>query len=130
MALTRDFKETVQARIRRDPEFKAQLFAGAVECLIGGDLETGKGVLRDYINATMGFKELASLTGIPPKSLMRMLGPSGNPRARNLFEVTECVQRHQGIVVNVVVGSPQSDKAVLEDSLSAPIPESGSRVRT
>src|SRR5512141_2134102 len=56
-----------------------------VECLLGGDLDTGKAILRDYINATMGFEELSRLTGRPAKSLMRMLGPRGNPQARNLF---------------------------------------------
>lgn len=104
MALTRDFKETVQARIRKDPKFKTQLFAEALECLVRGDVETGNSVLRDYINATSGFKELGNLTGIPPKSQMRMLGPSGNPRARNLFEITDCIQQHEGIQVNVVAG--------------------------
>ncbi len=108
MALTKSFKETIQSRIRRDPEFKAQLFAEAIECFLNGDPETGKKVLRDYINATVGFRELSSLTGISPKSLMRMFGPDGNPRASNLFDVTDCIQRHEGLQVNVVVGYPQN----------------------
>jgi hypothetical protein len=44
-------------------------------------------VLRDYINATVGFAELGEITHHSPKSLMRMLGPSGNPHANNLFEI-------------------------------------------
>ena len=121
MALTRDFKETIQARIRRDPEFKAQLFAEALECLIKGDVETGNSVLRDYINATIGFKELGSLTGIPPKSLMRMLGPNGNARTRNLFEVTDCIRQHEGIEVSVVVGYSQNGCEDTEDTLASPV---------
>jgi DNA-binding phage protein len=50
-------------------------------------MDVAKTILRDYINATAGFTELAQATHIPPKSLMRMFGPSGNPRAANLFEV-------------------------------------------
>ena len=55
--------------------------------MLAGDLDTGKGILRDYINATIGFDELSRRTKRPAKSLMRMLGPSGNAQARNLLEV-------------------------------------------
>ena len=101
MPLTRDFKETVQARARRDPVFRAGLLTEGVECLLAGDIETGKIVLRDYINATMGFAQLASLTNKPPKSLMRMFGPAGNPHARNLFEVISRIQQHEGVQLEV-----------------------------
>ena len=62
MALTRDFKETVQARAQSDPAFRRALLQEAVECLLSGDVGTGEIVLRDYINATMGFEELGSRT--------------------------------------------------------------------
>ncbi len=55
MALTRDFKETIQARVERDPAFREELLKEGVECLLSGDMDTGKAVLRDYINATIGF---------------------------------------------------------------------------
>jgi len=77
MALTKDFKETVQARARRDPAFRQALLQEALTTMLEGDLETGKAVLRDYINATIGFEELGRATGTPPKSLMRMFGPRG-----------------------------------------------------
>ena len=93
MPLTRDFKETIQARIKKDPEFQNELLKEGVECLLSGDLETGKMILRDYINATVGFEKLSSLTQKPAKSLMRMFGPRGNPRARNLFEVIGHLQK-------------------------------------
>ena len=101
MPLTRDFKETVQTRAESDPEFREGLLSAGVECLLAGDLEAGKIVLRDYINATVGFEELGSLTGKPPKSLMRMFGPSGNPQARNLFEVISRIQQHEGVQLEV-----------------------------
>ena len=101
MPLTRDFKETVQARAERDREFREGLLKEGIECLLSGDVEVGKIVLRDYINATIGFEELGSLTGKPPKSLMRMFGPSGNPYARNLFEVISQIQQHEGIQLEV-----------------------------
>lgn len=101
MALTRDFKDTVQARARREPAFRRALLQEGIECLLGGDVEAGKIVLRDYINATIGFEALASRIDRSPKSLMRMFGPSGNPQARNLFEVLGCLQRHEGVHLEV-----------------------------
>ena len=61
------------------------------------DLDTGKAILRDYINATIGFDELSRRTKLPAKSLMRMLGPSGNPQARNLLEVIRHLQKAEGL---------------------------------
>src|SRR5688572_9492277 len=87
MALTREFNDTVQARMRKDRTYRKALLQEGVECLLGGDLDTGKAILRDYINGTIGFEELSRRTRRPAKSLMRMLGPKGNPQARNLFEV-------------------------------------------
>lgn len=68
MALTRDFKETVQARVRRDAAFREALLREGVECLPAGDVETGKRVLRDTINATVGFAELGAITQRSPKA--------------------------------------------------------------
>ncbi len=75
MALTRDFKETIQERARRDPRFRAALLREGIQCLLGGEIDTGKTVLRDYINATIGFEALGAATNKSPKSLMRMFGP-------------------------------------------------------
>ena len=64
-------------------------------------METGKIVVRDYINATVGFDKLASVTKKSPKSLMRMLGPKGNPQARNFFEIVACLQKKEGLRLKV-----------------------------
>ncbi|MDE2837735.1 MAG: transcriptional regulator [Chloroflexota bacterium] len=101
MALTRDFKETVQARARRDQAFREGLLKEGVECLLSGDVDSGKVLLRDYVNATIGFEELGVLTNKPSKSLMRMFGPMGNPHARNLFEVISRMQQHEGVQLEV-----------------------------
>ncbi len=68
-----------------------------VDCLLSGDVDTGKAVLRDYINATVGFDELSTITHKSPKSLMRMFGPAGNPQARNLFEIIGHLQEREGV---------------------------------
>ena len=97
MPLTREFKETVQARLRSDRKYRKELVREGVEWLLGGDVDAGKAILRDDINATMGFEELSRRTKRPTRSLMRMLSPSGNPQARNLFEVIHHLQKAEGI---------------------------------
>ena len=101
MPLTRHFKLTVRERLQRDPSFREALLEEAVDCLLAGDVETGKSLLRDYVNATIGFGELGGMTDKSPKSLMRMLSQSGNPQARNLFEIIGCLQQREGVHLTV-----------------------------
>ena len=101
MALTRDFKETVRERLQRDPSFREALLNEAVECFLAGDVQTGKSLLRDHVNATIGFVALGGLTDKSPKSLMRMLGPNGNPHAGNLFEIIGRLQEREGVYLEV-----------------------------
>jgi len=101
MPLTRSFRETVMARVARDPAFREALFGEAVAAMLSGDVETGKRLMRDYINATVGFETLAREVGTPAKSLMRMFGESGNPRARNLFAVIDRLQEISGTRLSV-----------------------------
>ena len=97
MPLTHDFKETIRARAQRDPKFRKALLREAVESYLNGDLETGKAVLRDYVNATIGFQALEEKTNIPVKSLMRMLGPKGSPSAANLASILTALQKTEGV---------------------------------
>jgi DNA-binding phage protein len=101
MALTRSFKETIKARAASDPAFKQALLTEGLNALICGDLDTGKAVLRDYINAAIGFETLAEATGTPAKSLMRMFSPRGNPSASNLFAVIRQLQQSSGMILEV-----------------------------
>lgn len=97
MVLSRDFKNTIKKRIERDPAFREELLKEGIECLLVGDMDTGKAILRDYINATVGFDALSTVTAKSPKSLMRMFGPKGNPQARNIFEIIAHLQKQEGI---------------------------------
>ena len=111
MALTRDFKETIRARVRRDPSFRRQLLRQGIESFLSGDVETGKIVLRDYINATVGFSELAEVTRHSPKSLMRMLGPSGNPHVSNLFAIVAYLQKKERVRFKLRAAAPASARS-------------------
>jgi DNA-binding phage protein len=104
MALTRDFKATIRERVKRDPDFRKALLREGIENFLSGDVETGKVILRDFINATVGFTKLSDVTHRSAKSLMRMLGPNGNPQARNLFEIVAYLQRAEGVRFEVRIG--------------------------
>ena len=99
MPLTRSFRETVADRAKADPAFRAALMEEAVQAVADGDTETARALLRDVANATLGFPALAGETGIPEKSLMRMLGPSGNPSLRNLGRIIRALTTHAGVRV-------------------------------
>ena len=102
MPLTRDFKETVLADIRRNPGFRKEMLTGALEELLAGDVAVAKSMLRDLINGSLGFEALAKRVGLPSKSLMRMFGPNGNPTANNLFAVIAALQKDAGIELQVM----------------------------
>ena len=97
MSLTHDFKETIRARAQTDPKFRQALLREAVESYLNGDFNTDKAVLRDYVNATVGFQALEEQTDIPAKSLMRMLGPKGSPSAANLSNILIALQKAEGV---------------------------------
>jgi len=101
MALTRDFRELVQKRVARDPGFGEALLREGIDTMLSGDVDTGKAILRDYIKATVGFEKLGEATDMPPKSLIRMFGPRGNPQARNLFSIIGYLQKQAGIELHV-----------------------------
>lgn len=91
MALTRDFKQTVVERVERDPKFAKALLEESATLFLNGEPETARLILRDLVNATIGFEELANLTARPSKSLHRMLSPNGNPSMDNLAAIFDAI---------------------------------------
>lgn len=101
MALTREFRNTVTASAERDPRFREALFTEALNAYFSGDTTVGKAILRDLVNATMGFEELALTLKKPSKSLHRMLGPSGNPSTDNFFNILNALQKKARVRLRV-----------------------------
>ncbi len=93
MGLTREFRETILDRARRDARFREALFTEAMNAFLAGDTETGRGILRDLVNATIGFERLGKEVHKPSKSLHRMLGPRGNPSTENFFQIVRTLQK-------------------------------------
>ncbi len=117
MPLTRSFKETIRERVQEDAAFRDALLAEGIDAMLSGEVEVGRSIIRDYINATIGFEQLAKETGTPTKSLMRMFGRAGNPSARNLFAVISALQKSSGTSLRV---HPGPKRPISRASRSAP----------
>ena len=101
--LTRDSKETIDLRIQRDPEFAIALLDEAISLFLNGDAETARLVLRDLVNATVGFEALAAETEKPSKSLHRMLSANGNPTMENLVSILAVLRKQLNVRIEVRV---------------------------
>jgi DNA-binding phage protein len=101
MALTRDFKETVNARVQRDSEFAIALLDEAISLFLNGEPETARLILRDIVNATVGFEQLAIETSKPSKSLHRMLSAKGNPTMDNLTAIFNVLRKKLNVDIKV-----------------------------
>jgi hypothetical protein len=101
MARTKSFRDLVERQVKDDRKFAEALLREGIDAMLSGDLDTGKTIMRDYIKATVGFEKLGEATDTPPKSLIRMFGPRGNPQARNLFSVIGYLQKQAGVQLHV-----------------------------
>jgi DNA-binding phage protein len=98
------YKDGLIARMKREPEFAAAILREGINALLACEFNVGKDMVRDYVNATVGFDRLSKKTKIPIKSVMRMLGPSGNPQMSNLFAILDVLRKHAGIDREFSVG--------------------------
>jgi DNA-binding phage protein len=103
MTLTRDINETIDNRIRRDPEFAIALLDEAISLFLNGEPETARLVMRDLVNATIGFEALAIATEKPSKSLHRMLSAKGNPTMDHLTLIFSALRRELQVDIKVQV---------------------------
>jgi DNA-binding phage protein len=103
MALTRDFKDTVVARVERDPAYAQALLDEALTLFLDGDPETAKLILRDLVNATLGFEGLSAEIGKPSKSLHRMLSKNGNPTMENLSAILVAIKRALHVDIKTMI---------------------------
>ncbi len=103
MTLTRDFKQTFVERVERDPDFAKALLDEAATLFLSGEPDAARLILRDLVNATVGFESLAELTHKPSKSLHRMLSPKGNPSMDNLAAIFGVIRNWLKVTVDVRV---------------------------
>lgn len=99
MALTRDFKETVKERAARDPSFAKAMLDEAATAFLNGEANVARLILRDLVNASVGFEDLATETNRPRKSLHRMLSENGNPSMDNLAAIFGALCKRLGVAI-------------------------------
>ena len=103
MALTRNLQQTVAARVKRDPAFAQALLDEAATLFLNGEPETAKLILRDLVNATVGFEALAADVRKPSKSLHRMLSRTGNPTMESLSAIFVAIKKALRVDIKAVV---------------------------
>jgi DNA-binding phage protein len=101
--ITRDASQTIQERVQADQVFAAALLNEAASLFLNGEPETARLILRDLVNATVGFEELAKETARPSKSLHRMLSARGNPTMDNLTAILQVLRKRLGVSLDVQV---------------------------
>jgi len=101
MALTRHFKQTVLERVTSDPKFAQQLLDEAATLFLNDEPDMARIILRDLINATIGFEKLAAEIHKPSKSLHRMLSETGNPNMDNLATIFSTIRHNLGVKLEV-----------------------------
>ena len=103
MALTRDFRQTITARVRSEPAYARALLQQATSLLLQGEPHTAKLLLRDLVNASMGFEQLARDMDKPAKSLHRMLSAAGNPTLSHVSAMLAAIAAHLGVEIQAKV---------------------------
>ncbi len=101
MALTRDFRLTIVERLQRDPAFARAMLDEAASLFLNGEPETARLILRELVNATVGFEKLAAAIGKPSKSIHRMLSAGGNPRMDNLAAIFDALRKKLKVCIEV-----------------------------
>ncbi len=103
MALTKEFKSTIMFRAKKDKKFCEAMLSEAITELLAGNVDAGKAILRDYINATITFELLSKIMQKNPKSIMRMLSASGNPTSKSLFMIFHMIQKIKKVHFKIIV---------------------------
>jgi hypothetical protein len=101
MPLSREFKHTIRERVERDPAFRLAMLEAVLMALDPGEAFDAKILLRDFINATIGFPALGAVIGRHPKTLMRMFSPKGNPNLDALSDVLKELASREGYIIKI-----------------------------
>lgn len=91
--------EVIVEELRADREFLKTHLANAILCLFSRQLPLACIMLRDIVNATIGFPALAEKFGRSDKGkgLMQMLTEKSNPTSDNLFRIIAEIMEHEGL---------------------------------
>lgn len=103
MSITRNFQESIAEKSQQDSKFAEALFDEAISLLLEGETKTARLILRDLVNATIGFEKLADKIALPSKSLHRMLSAAGNPTMNNIALILTALRQELKVDIEVKV---------------------------
>ena len=101
--MSKEVIETITARVQSEPAYARALLQQAVSLLLQGEPHTAKLLLRDLVNASIGFEQLARDMDKPAKSLHRMLSAAGNPTLSHVSAMLAAIAAHLGVQVQTRV---------------------------
>lgn len=101
MDLIKDSKPTVVARAERDPKFAVALLNEAANHFLGGEPAIARTILRDLVDATVGFEFLAQRMLSPTHSVRRMLCAHGDPSMEKLATIFVSLQERLKVSFDV-----------------------------
>jgi|DeeseametaMP1786_FD_contig_21_1114878_length_1069_multi_8_in_0_out_0_2 DNA-binding phage protein len=87
--------EIIVEELKNDREFLKVHICHAITSLFNKEFSEGCLMIRDIVNATIGFKELSLKLNKSDKALMQMLAKSSNPTIENLFSIISAVLEHE-----------------------------------
>lgn len=90
--LTKDVNEMSEEEIQSDSDLAIAILEEAISVFINGEPDVARLMLRNLVNATVGFETLATKTDKPSKSLHRMLSAKGNPTMDNLVAIVSVLR--------------------------------------
>ena len=86
-----------------DIKMRLRVLQQATSLLLQGEPHTAKLLLRDLVNASIGFEQLARDIDKPPKSLHRMLSAAGNPTLSHVSAMLAAIAAHLGVEIEAKV---------------------------
>ncbi len=101
MIRTEHLDESTAQRLLEDPLFAEELLREGLQALVDGEIEMGKSLICDCIEATVGFDNVANDINESPASVRHMFSADGNPNIDNLFDVIVNLQKHGGLSLEV-----------------------------
>jgi hypothetical protein len=93
MVIMRSVELTVRARLQADPGFRDAMLGEVLDLIQTNDLDVGRAVLRQVIQATLGFDRLGVELGLSARDLVRVFGRRGRPQAQELLRTHALLTR-------------------------------------
>lgn len=87
--------------LRDRPEHRTAILAEGIQCMLNGEIEVGRGMVKYCVDADLDYSGLADITGQPVESVTLMFGRGSNPKLQEFFEAVSCISRREGIELAV-----------------------------